>query len=266
MAVVFEQGESFADLQKKNTIQNEDEDVGFFESALAGVATGLWNIPKGFVSLGAELFDLVGDTDTAKGVEEWFDEVNPFDDEAEARTIGKITQAITQIAPLAVSGFALGAKAGQKVSRSLPKRALAARNTQLDKLVNMDATRIAKRALAAKRAGRSFSLSNTGRKIMGKTSGGIIGGGSNHTNLGDLFIYDQLFGGSSSIIGDGNNNLGDLFVIDQLFGGDNGVIGDGDGGSNLGELFILDKLFDNDSILDRGGTDLGDLFILDQLF
>src|SRR6056300_130150 len=116
MAVVFEQGESFADLQKKNTIQNEDEDVGFFESALAGVATGLWNIPKGFVSLGAELFDLVGDTDTAKGVEEWFDEVNPFDDEAEARTIGKITQAITQIAPVAVGGAALGARAGKAIA------------------------------------------------------------------------------------------------------------------------------------------------------
>ena len=42
-----------------------DDDVGFFESALAGVATGLWNIPKGFVSLGAEVFDLVGDTNTA---------------------------------------------------------------------------------------------------------------------------------------------------------------------------------------------------------
>ena len=37
----------------------KEEDVGFFESALAGVATGLWNIPKGFVSLGAELYDLV---------------------------------------------------------------------------------------------------------------------------------------------------------------------------------------------------------------
>ena len=35
MAVVYEQGESFADLQKKNTIQDESEDVGFFESALA---------------------------------------------------------------------------------------------------------------------------------------------------------------------------------------------------------------------------------------
>ena len=26
--------------------KKKDEDVGFFESALAGVATGLWNIPK----------------------------------------------------------------------------------------------------------------------------------------------------------------------------------------------------------------------------
>jgi len=129
----------------KKTEKKKEKDVGFFESALAGVATGLWNIPKGFVSLGAEIFDLVGDTDTAKDVEKWFDDVNPFDDEAEARTIGKITQAITQIAPLAVSGFALGAKAGQKVSRSLAKRALAARNTQLDKLINMNATRIAKK-------------------------------------------------------------------------------------------------------------------------
>ena len=189
MAVVFEQGESFEDLQKKNTIQNEDEDVGFFESALAGVATGLWNIPKGFVSLGAELFDLIGDTDTAKDVEQWFDDVNPFDDEAEARTIGRITQAITQIAPLAVSGFALGAKAGQKVSRSLAKKALASRNIQLDKLANMEASRLAKRALAAKRAGRSFSLANTGRKIMGKTTGGVIGGG-----IGEAIVADEDIG------------------------------------------------------------------------
>jgi hypothetical protein len=43
------------------------------------------------------LYDLVGDTDTAKDVEKWFDDVNPWDDEAEARTVGKITQAITQI-------------------------------------------------------------------------------------------------------------------------------------------------------------------------
>ncbi len=111
MAVVYEQGESFADLQKKNTIQDESEDVGFFESALAGVATGLWNIPKGFVSLGAEIFDLVGDSNTAKDVEQWFDDVNPFDDEAEARTIGKITTALASIGPLALKGAQLGTRA-----------------------------------------------------------------------------------------------------------------------------------------------------------
>jgi len=78
-------------------IKKKEEDVGFFESALAGVATGLWNIPKGVLSLGAELYDLAADVNTAKEVEKWFDDVNPFDDEAEARTIGKITQALTQI-------------------------------------------------------------------------------------------------------------------------------------------------------------------------
>ena len=144
MAYVVKNKVSLEDYNRQNTIKNEEEDVGFFESALAGVATGLWNIPKGFVSLGAELYDLAGDTDTAADVEKWFDDINPFDDEAEARTVGKITQALTQIAPLAVSGFALGAKAGQKVSRSL-----------------------AKRAIDARRAGKSFSLTNAGRKIMG---------------------------------------------------------------------------------------------------
>jgi len=53
----------------------------------------------------------------------------------------------------------------------------------------MDATRIAKRAIAAKRAGKSFSLANTGRKIMGKTSGGIIGGG-----IGEAIVADEDIG------------------------------------------------------------------------
>ena len=190
MAVVFEQGESFADLQKKNTIQDESEDVGFFESALAGVATGLWNIPKGFVSLGAEIFDLVGDTDTAKDVEEWFDEVNPFDDEAEARTVGKVFQAITQVAPLAVSGFALGARAGVTAARGLGKRAAVQQLRKLGVKEGQQFSReIARRAIAAKRAGKSFSLANTGRKIMGKTTGGVIGGG-----IGEAIVADEDIG------------------------------------------------------------------------
>ena len=37
--------------------KEKDEEVGFFESALAGVATGLWNIPKGVFSLGATMLE-----------------------------------------------------------------------------------------------------------------------------------------------------------------------------------------------------------------
>ena len=146
--------------------KRQEEDVGFFESALAGVATGLWNIPKGFVSLGAELYDLVADADTAKDVEKWFDDVNPWDDEAEARTVGKITQAITQIAPLAVTGAGLGAKLGRDAARGL-----------------------ARKAIAAKKAGKSFNIANVGRKIIGSKSGALIGGG-----VGEAIVADEDIG------------------------------------------------------------------------
>jgi len=188
MAIELGQEISVDELNKQEA--KPEDDVGFFESALAGVATGLWNIPKGFVSLGAEIFDLIGDTDTAKSVEQWFDDINPFDDEAEARTIGKITQAITQIAPLGVGGFALGARAGATAARGLGKRAAVQELRKLGvKEGQQFARETAKKAIAAKRAGKSFSLTNAGRKIMGKTSGGIIGAG-----LGEAIVADEDIG------------------------------------------------------------------------
>ena len=143
-----------------------DNDVGFFESALAGVATGLWNIPKGFVSLGAEIFDLIGDTDKAKEVEEWFDEVNPFDDEAQARTAGKVFQALAQIGPVAIGGGALGIRAGKKL-----------------------ADKLAKRAVSAKQGEKYFNLAKYGEKIIGPKTGAIVGGG-----LGEAFVADEDIG------------------------------------------------------------------------
>ena len=190
MAVVYDKGVSIKELNQKTDAKNEEEDVGFFESALAGVATGVWNIPKGVVSLGAEVFDLVGDTDTAKSVEEWFDDVNPFDDEAEARTIGKITQALTQIAPLAISGGVLGARAGANLARGLTKRATLLEAQKLGlKQGEKIARDLARRAIQARRAGKSLSLTNVGRKIMGKTTGAVIGGG-----LGEAIVADEDIG------------------------------------------------------------------------
>ena len=155
--------------------KKKDEDVGFFESALAGVATGLWNIPKGVFSLGATIFDLIGDTNTAKDVEKWFDDINPWDDEAEARTIGKITQALSQIAIPAGIGFKVGSTAA---------KAWQART----------AADLAKKAVAARRAGKSFSLAQAGN-LIAKTptraslTGGVIGGG-----LGEAVVADEDIG------------------------------------------------------------------------
>ena len=87
--MAIKRSEAFGEAYKQKS--KNEEDVHFIESALAGVATGLINIPKGFASLGAELIDLGLGTETAASVEKFFDDINPFDDEAEARTIGRIT-------------------------------------------------------------------------------------------------------------------------------------------------------------------------------
>ena len=141
--------------------QKGPDEVGFFESALAGVATGLWNIPKGFVSIGAELFDMVGDTDTAREVEEWFDEVNPWDDEAEARTVGKIGAAMGTLVPLVYGGWIGGIAKVDKIRK------------------------IAQSAIQAKKTGKYLGLAKMGEKILGadklskkgKLIGGVVGGG-----------------------------------------------------------------------------------------
>ena len=161
--------------ESKRKEKRKDEEVGFFESALAGVATGLWNIPKTGFSLAATVFDLVGDTNTARDVEKWFDDVNPWDDEAEARTIGRITQALSQIVIPATVGFKVGSAAA---------KAWQAKN----------ATSLAQKALAAKKNGNYFSLARAGEKIMGtpgkaRLTGGVIGAG-----LGEAVVADEDIG------------------------------------------------------------------------
>ncbi len=95
--MAIKRSEAFGEAYKQK-VKNE-EDVHFITSALAGVATGVINIPKSVFSLGAELIDLGLGTESAASVEKFFDDLNPFDDEAEARTIGKITTALTQLVP-----------------------------------------------------------------------------------------------------------------------------------------------------------------------
>ena len=95
--------------------QKKSEDTGFFTSAAAGIASGLIKIPQGIVSIGAELLDLGLGTKQAESVEKFFDDLNPFDEVAEARTIGKITETLASIGPVAVKGAQIGIQAASKI-------------------------------------------------------------------------------------------------------------------------------------------------------
>ena len=176
MAVSLEQayGATAAANKKKS-------ETNFFVSAAAGVASGLIKIPEGIVSLGAELLDLGLGTELAEEVENFFDDLNPFDEVAESRGIGKITQALASIGPVAIKGATLGVKAASSIR----------------------AANLARRALNAKKAGTAVSLSKFG-KIINKgdeltsglqdvlttpLAGGIIGSG-----VGESLVSDEDIG------------------------------------------------------------------------
>jgi len=112
----------------------ENSDVSSVGAALAGVFSGLIKIPEGFVSLGAELVDLGLDTNYAARIENFFDDINPFEEYAEKRAIGRITQGLTQI------GFP--AVAGAKIATKLATKALQAKRA--GNYVNLKTVNVAK--------------------------------------------------------------------------------------------------------------------------
>ena len=87
-------------------------------AAVAGLASGVIKVPEGVVSLAAELIDLGLDTDTAADVEIFFDKINPFEEVAEERAIGKLTEAFTQIGIPGGVGFKLGQKLADKALKA----------------------------------------------------------------------------------------------------------------------------------------------------
>ena len=105
----------------------ENNETSWYKSFGAGLASGLIKIPEGIVSLGAELVDLGADSDTASDVEEFFDKINIFEETAEERTIGKLTQAMMQIAVPGGIGF----KAANAAARKLTTKALKAKRKDL---------------------------------------------------------------------------------------------------------------------------------------
>ena len=88
----------------------ENSEVSWYTAGLSGIASGLIKVPEGVFSLGAELIDLGFDTNTAADVEMFFDKLNPFEEIAEERGIGKLTQTVVSLGIPGTQGFKLGSK------------------------------------------------------------------------------------------------------------------------------------------------------------
>ena len=93
----------------------DNNEVSGATAFVAGLASGAIKVGEGVVSLGAELIDLGVDTNTAASVEQFFDDLNPFEEIAEQRAVGRLTEALIQIG---VPGGA-GAKAATMAARAL---------------------------------------------------------------------------------------------------------------------------------------------------
>jgi hypothetical protein len=96
----------------------ENNEVSWYTSGLSGIASGIIKVPEGVFSLGAELIDLGFDTDTAADVEMFFDKINPFEEMAAQKGIGKLTEALTSIGIPGTAGFKLGSKLADRYFKS----------------------------------------------------------------------------------------------------------------------------------------------------
>ena len=146
----------------------QNQSVSSFQAAAAGVVSGLIKVPEGFVSLAAELVDYGLGTQYAAEVEQFFDKINPFEEIAEQKAAGRIVEGLIQIG--------IPAGIGAKV-----------------------ATKLASKALKAKRAGRYVNLKSKNianglkkAKELNKLSGKqkfaavVIGGAAGETMVSDV--------------------------------------------------------------------------------
>ena len=92
----------------------QNNPTNLFLSIGAGLVSGLIKTVEGVVSLGAELVDLGADSNTAGQVEQFFDDINIFEDEAQDRVAGRLVEVFTQIGIPTAAASKLGVKLATK--------------------------------------------------------------------------------------------------------------------------------------------------------
>ncbi len=166
----------------------ENNETSWYTSAIAGIGSGLIKVPEGVVSLAAELIDLGADTNTAAGVEKFFDDLNPFDEVADATAAGRITEAITSIAIPGTAGFKFGKAAATAIGYRLAKKAVQARKSGDYARITRNTSRGAEEALKRNRKARA-------KRFVA----GVMGGAAGETFVADveeIGTFGDVFEGS----------------------------------------------------------------------
>jgi hypothetical protein len=154
--------------------EKEDKEVGLLTSVAAAIPSGVIKIAEGAATIGATLLDLGVDKNRAESVEQFFADINPFDEAAEATTAGKIVELMVNIG-LPV-GFVFKAASG-----------------------------LTKAALAAKRAGTYLS---TGEKVRRFGQGAAASGLAEGVFVGNVEkagTFGDLLGGPTELERDEDN-------------------------------------------------------------
>jgi hypothetical protein len=182
------------------------KDTGLATSIAAGLGSGIFKIFEGAATLGATLLDLGVDKNRAEAVEAFFDDINPFDEAAEATAAGKITELIVNIGVPGGLAFKVGSG-------------------------------LTKATLQAKKAGKYLSR-NEKLKRYGK--GALAGGVAEGAFVGDVEdagTFGDFLGGPTEV--DRESNTPEAELLNRLkFGIEGGLftVGIGAGARGISKL------------------------------
>ena len=172
----------------------KDNEISTFKSVMAGLGSGLFKIPEGFISTGAMFYDLFNDTDKAAAVEKYFAEINPFDEAAEATAAGRIVELIINIGVPA--GFA--AKAASSIARAGIAASQSGRLINLGTQAGKKATEVIGKKIAKKTAPQ---LTKTGKAVT--FGSGALGAGVAEgifvADVEDAGTFGDLIGGPTEL-------------------------------------------------------------------
>jgi hypothetical protein len=157
----------------------DNNEVSNIEAAISGIISGVIKIPEGFVSLGAELMDYSGiSKNAAARVEQAFDMINPFEEIAEQKAIGRITEALVQVG--------VPATAGAKIASKLATKALKAKKAGT--YVNLKGKNIRKGMEQVYKLNDAARVKRFGAAIVGGAAGEVfVGDAEKIGTFGDAF-------------------------------------------------------------------------------